>query len=156
MDAGNLPSPGQLLCIEQFPDRLYVEAIQVTADRLSGWVRPLALVKRIKGFVSGQFCDQGQTEFPCMIEELAAEHGPWAIIDLRSAADLILPLSLFREVWDTEFIPLFTHLELVKDNPPERQLQQTYLRSFINTLWSNFPTHFQAVKRSRPTQQLPP
>jgi hypothetical protein len=71
-----------------------------------------------------------------------------SIIDLRCASDLILPLSLFRVVWDTEFIPLYMQLEATKDNPPERQFQQQCLRQFIHALWKNYPAHFRALKRS--------
>jgi hypothetical protein len=106
--------PRQIVCLEHLATCLYAEVIQVVASRQIGWVRPLLLA-----------------EFP--IDNQRYEEP--LIYDLRSGADLLWSLAVFRPALDTEVMPLL--LQLLGEEPPlDREgVAFTRLNQFIHQAW---------------------
>ena len=104
--------PRQIVCLEHEGTCLYAEVIQVVVSRQLCWARPLVL----------------SLTFDCSSEQSLS------LIDLRSEADLIWPITLFRPALDTEVIPLLAtskiSLPQLERNPASRQLYQ-----FIHQVW---------------------
>ncbi len=107
--------PRQIVYLEHESTRLYAEVIQV-GSRPVCWVRPLLLANN---YLS--------------MEPLVS--------DLRSVADLVLPLTLFHLALDTEVIPLLALLtsELQPDHNP---LAVKQLNQFIHKVWQAQPSTF--------------
>lgn len=106
--------PRQIVYLEHLATRLYAEVIQVVASRQLAWVRPLLLAEFP---VDNQLC----------VEPL--------IYDLRSGADLLWSLAVFRPALDTEVMPLLLQL-LAADPPQEREaVAFTRLNQFIHQAW---------------------
>ncbi len=95
--------PSQIVCLEFYDECLYGEVIQVVEQRQICWVRPLMIVKQ---------------------EVLIA--------DLRSSSDLLLPLCLFRQSFDTEIISFLTQLNQL---PASNQSPPFDLNLFIQKVW---------------------
>lgn len=110
---------GQIVCLESNNHALYGEVIQVITQRQLCWVRPLT-VATIINTDSSSF-------------EVNADR---EIIDLRSASDLLLPLTLFRASYDTEVIYILTELA-TKEQTADKQQLSTYLNSFIRQVWQD-------------------
>ena len=106
--------PRQIVYLEHLATRLYAEVIQVVASRQVGWVRPLLLA-----------------EFPLDNQP----DGEPLIYDLRSGADLLWSLAVFRPALDTEVMPLL--LQLLDEEPPlDREgVAFTQLNHFIRQAW---------------------
>ena len=110
--------PGQILCLEDNEQHLYVELIQIASDRTEGetrgnscWVRPLILVD--------------------------SSYEPPIVEDLRNASDLLWQLDSFRVALDTEVIAYF-HQVLIKE--PELDyapLAKQKLNRFVQQIWHN-------------------
>jgi hypothetical protein len=77
------------VCIDDHPQRLYAELIQVVEARGIAWLRPVALV---------------------------VADAPEPCVDLRQGPDLLLPLRLIRPALDTEVLGLLS--QLLVDSPP--------------------------------------
>lgn len=104
----------QIVCLEHQATRLYGEVIQIVETRQVGWIRPLVMA-----------------EFP-------AENplsGQPIFYDLRSSADLLWPLALFRPALDTEVAPLL--LQLLASEPPTDRDSTTFARlyQFVHQVW---------------------
>ena len=95
--------PNQIICLEYFDERLYGEVIQIIEQRQTCWVRPLMMVQQ-----------------------------QVLLVDLRSSSDLVLPLCLFRECFDTEIIPFLTQLNRLH---PSKQSPSFDLNSFVQKVW---------------------
>ena len=103
---GNLAfKPNQTVCLEYYNERLYGEVIQVIEQRQTCWVRPILVV---------------QQEF--------------LVRDLRSSSDLILPLCLFRQCFDTEVIPFLTQLQQ-SDEIATHKIPPFNLNLFVQRVW---------------------
>lgn len=115
---------GQIVCIESSDRFLYGEVIQVVTSRQLCWARPLtlALVNSTDAF--------SQTFSSVR-----------ASIDLRSASDLLLPLSLFRAAYDTEVIELLTELA-AKEQPTDKKRLAFDLNAFIKQVCQENPDRF--------------
>lgn len=106
--------PCQIVYLEHESTRLYAEVIQV-GSRPVCWVRPLLLANNY------------------LWEPLVS--------DLRSTADLVLPLTLFHPALDTEVIPLL--VLLTSEPQPERDpLAVEQLNQFIHKVWQAQPSTF--------------
>ena len=105
--------PRQIVCLEHQATHLYAEVIQVVESRQIGWVRPLLLA-----------------EFP-----LGDSQSQPLIYDLRSSADLLWSLALFRPALDTEVMPLL--LQLLASEPPidRDPVASSRLHQFIHQAW---------------------
>ncbi len=120
--------PCQIVCLEHESSRLYAEVIQIVESRQICWVRPLVLAVGVSPG-SGQVDD---TDLP-------------RCYDLRSGADLLYPLVLFRTALDTEVIPLLTFLyspEWESSIHPSNQNGHQQLRQFIQKVWQAYPEVF--------------
>jgi hypothetical protein len=105
--------PRQIVCLEHQATHLYAEVIQVVESRRVGWVRPLLLA-----------------EFP-----MSDSQSQPLIYDLRSSADLLWSLALFRPALDTEVMPLL--LQLLASEPPidRDPVASSRLHQFIHQAW---------------------
>ena len=97
--------PRQIVCLESYDERLYGEVIQIIEQRQTCWVRPILVV---------------QQEF--------------LVRDLRSSSDLILPLCLFRQCFDTEVIPFLTQLQQ-SDEIATHKIPPFNLNLFVQRVW---------------------
>lgn len=115
--------PRQIVCLEQHTTRLYAEVIQVVESRQVGWVRPLLLAE-FPDSEDAQHLGLGEGEF-----------SQPQIYDLRSSADLVWSLALFRPALDTEVMPLL--LQLLASEPPtdRNPPASTRLHQFIHQAW---------------------
>jgi hypothetical protein len=114
--------PSQIVCLEYEVTCLYAEVIQIVESRQLCWVRPLMLVKAPLGVEP--------------VPQLPILH------DLRQAADLLWPLSLFRTTLDTEVIPLLAQLQESKAQSEGCQLAHRQLSDFIRQVWQAHQTQF--------------
>ena len=115
----NIFQAGQIVCIESGIKTLYGEVIQVIDRRQLCWVRPLTIAIETKDD-SNSFDVNTDRE----------------IIDLRSAADLLLPIALFRASYDTEAI--FLLAELASREPSyDKGKMSCSLNSFVKQVWQN-------------------
>ena len=103
--------PQQILCLEHAGICLYAEVIQVVVSRRLCWVRPLLL---------------GASQ---------ASEAPLPLTDLRSCADLLWPIKLFRPAIDTEVIPLWTQLLASEPQLESSSAAQQRLHQFIYQVW---------------------
>jgi hypothetical protein len=92
------------VCIDDHPQRLYAELIQVVELRGVAWLRPVALV------------DLNAYE-PC--------------VDLRQGPDLLLPLRFIRPALDTEVLGLLSQL-LVGSAPTDDKPLPPHHRQQLN------------------------
>ena len=113
MDSCNF-QPRQIVYLEHLATRLYAEVIQVVESRQIGWVRPLLLAE-------WSFDNQPP--------------GQPHSYDLRSSADLLWSLAVFRPALDTEVLPLL--LQLLDSEPPtdRDEVAFTRLHQFIHQAW---------------------
>ncbi|WP_228061459.1 hypothetical protein [[Phormidium] sp. LEGE 05292] len=109
--------PSQIVCLEHQETRLYAEVIQIVESRQVAWVRPLMLVVSL----SNQL-----------------DYEPFTFYDLRQGADLLWPSNLFRPALDTEVLPLFTHLQISKNQGENQQLAHQQLQRFIRQVWQDY------------------
>jgi hypothetical protein len=115
----------QILCLEQDDQCLYVELVDVIADRNLLWVKPLWLV---------QVAGDATSAWPSL--------GP--IDDLRGDSDLLWPIDLFRVALDTELLPLLGGpLEGDRKAIPLAEAQR--FRSFIRRVWECHRSLFAAT-----------
>ena len=115
----NIFQSGQIVCIESGIETLYGEVIQVIDRRQLCWVRPLTIAIETK---------KDSKSFDVNTDK--------EIIDLRSAADLLLPIALFRASYDTEAI--FLLAELASREPSYNKGEMSYsLNSFVKQVWQN-------------------
>lgn len=110
---------GQIVCLESDNHALYGEVIQTISQRQLCWVRPLtiAITK--------------STDSPSFDLNTDRE-----IIDLRSASDLLLPLTLFRASYDTEAIYILTELAAKEPNCNRQEISIT-LNNFVRRIWQD-------------------
>ncbi|PSN16920.1 hypothetical protein C7293_00640 [filamentous cyanobacterium CCT1] len=114
---------GQIVFLECRQTRLYAEVIQVLESRLTGWIRPLALVN--------------ETE----IIPLGTALGTTAP-DLNQAAvpDMLWPLEQLQPALDTEVIPLLATLS-AKDSAPgyvsNPDGEAMSIGEFVRSLWAD-------------------
>jgi hypothetical protein len=148
IDLASKFKPGQILYMEHQATRLYVEVIEVIAERQLGWVRPLALL-------SPPAAEQGVVALPMP----GNNHDRYALstsdldrldlYDMRQGADLVCSLALFQAAIDTEVMPLLARLNQVELPTAQRfsglgdnQLAHIRLREFIRHLWQSDPGLF--------------
>ena len=103
----------QIVSLDHEGTRLYAELIQVVESRQMWWVRPLLL----GFFPSGQPSEQS------------------LIYDLRSSAHLVWPIALFRPAFDTEVIPLLSHLLALDPQLEQDPTAQQQLNQFVHKVW---------------------
>lgn len=115
----NLFKSGQIVCLDSGKSSLYGEVIQVVTQRQLCWVRPLTIAAALDSNSSSFEKDENRE-----------------IIDLRSASDLLLPLTLFRASYDTEAIFLLTKLA-AREEPSDKQQMSLYLNSFVKQVWQD-------------------
>lgn len=113
---------GQIVCLESGNRYLYSEVIQIVSHRQLCWARPLTVA-----IVATEAINQN---FPPDRES----------IDLRSSADLLLPLPLFRAAYDTEVIELLA--ELTDKQHTEKHFD---LNGFIKQVCQENPQQFQST-----------
>lgn len=104
--------PRQIVCLQHENRNLYAEVIQVIPSRPVCWVRPLLLAE----FPLGDSCQP-------------------LIYDLRSTADLIWPLTLFRSALDTEVIPLMVDLLGSQPQIDRDPVACNQLNQFVHKVW---------------------
>ncbi|MEG4860860.1 hypothetical protein QUB75_25765 [Microcoleus sp. K1-B6] len=121
MDCALNFKPGQIVSLECGDACLHSEVIQVVEARQVCWVRPLMLVVSASG------------------KDSPAEY---TLSDLRDGADLLWPLSLFREAFDTEVISLLTELHSLDSEKKDGAIASRQLRDFVDRVWEAFPTAF--------------
>ncbi|VEP18134.1 conserved hypothetical protein [Hyella patelloides LEGE 07179] len=110
---------GQIVCLESGAKTLYGEVIQVIVKRQLCWVRPLTIAITL---------EENSSDFDINADQ--------EIIDLRSASDLLLPLTLFRASYDTEAIVLLTELAS-REVSFDKQQMSFSLNSFVRQVWQN-------------------
>ncbi|MEG4273519.1 hypothetical protein QUA72_16205 [Microcoleus sp. M2_B4] len=113
--------PGQIVSLKCGDACLHSEVIQVVEARQVCWVRPLMLVVSASG------------------KDFSAEY---TLSDLRDGADLLWPLSLFREAFDTEVISLLTELHSLDAEKKDGTIASRQLRDFVDRVWEAFPSAF--------------
>lgn len=113
--------PRQIVCLEHQGTCLYAEVIQVVETRQICWVRPLLL-----GALS--------------IDSFATDKS-LPLTDLRSAADLLWPITLFRPALDTEVIPLLAILLASPPQPERNPAAGRQLNQFIHAVWQERIKH---------------
>jgi hypothetical protein len=121
MDFSRNFQPRQIVCLEHKDTRLYAEVIQVVDSRQVCWVRPLLLA---------EFPHQNYSSFEP------------PLYDLRSSADLVWPLTLFRPALDTEVIPLLVQLLTLEPQPDCDPAAKQQLNQFIHQVWQAHPDAF--------------
>ncbi len=104
--------PRQIVCLQHESTNLYAEVIQVVQSRLVCWVRPLLLAE----FSEENSCQP-------------------LVYDLRSTADLIWPLTLFRSALDTEVIPLMVDLLASQPQLDRDPVALNQLNHFVHKVW---------------------
>ena len=104
--------PRQIVCLEHEGTCLYAEVIQVVVSRQLCWVRPLLL---------------GTLPSECSVNESLPP------TDLRSCADLLWPIALFRPAFDTEVIPLLVMLASSENERNPAAAKQ--LNQFVYQVW---------------------
>ncbi|HBR00890.1 MULTISPECIES: hypothetical protein [unclassified Roseofilum] len=109
--------PCQIVYLEVNGDRLYTEVIQIVIARGLAWVRPLILVKST------------ENDSP-----LLTDLPPY--YDVRQGPDLLWPVHAFHLAFDTEVIPIITHLGAMHPTDSNRSEHHQQLRSFIDRLWN--------------------
>jgi hypothetical protein len=115
------------VCLDYGNTTLYTEVVQVLEQRQYYWVRPVLLCESLAT----------ASESTCNPEHLTVH-------DVRSCSDLLWPSNWFRQVFDTEFIPLLDYfdsdslpgLELLEQNSPSVQLARQKLQTFIQGFWN--------------------
>jgi hypothetical protein len=115
------------VCLDYGNTTLYTEVVQVLEQRQYYWVRPVLLCESLAT----------ASESTCNPEHLTVH-------DVRSCSDLLWPSNWFRQVLDTEFIPLLNYfpsdsipgLELLEQNSPSVQLARQKLQTFIQGFWN--------------------
>ncbi|MBE9166898.1 hypothetical protein IQ238_04895 [Pleurocapsales cyanobacterium LEGE 06147] len=126
LDSQSQFQPRQLVCLEHDRTFLYGEVIEVISNRQLCWVRPLMLA--------------------IMSENIEGLSSYWQLetqIDLRSGADLILPLNLFRLALDTEIIPLLVRLENLHNSSETELIARQHLHRFIEQICQSHREIFQ-------------
>lgn len=106
--------PRQIVCLEHEHTRLYAEVIQVVESRQVCWVRPVLLV---------QFEADHESATKLLLH------------DLRSGADLLWSLTMFRPALDTEVMPLLLQLWASATQPDCNPASQQQLNQFIRQVW---------------------
>ncbi len=110
--------PHQIVCLEHEGTCLYAEVIQVVVSRQLCWVRPLVL--------------------SALTNECSSE--PPSLIDVRSEADLIWPITLFRPALDTEVVPLLATPKIsvpqLERNPAAGQQLYQFIHQVLASLHS--------------------
>jgi hypothetical protein len=115
---------GQIVCLESDNYGLYGEVIQVITQRQLCWVRPLTIAIAISNYDSSTYD---------LSSKINADR---EIIDLRSASDLLLPLTLFRASYDTEAIYILAELA-AKQQTTDRQQISVILNNFVQRIWQD-------------------
>ena len=115
-----LLKPAQIVCLENHSQALYGEVIQIIEPRQLCWMRPLLLAK-----FEAESSSQASVREVDQAQEL---------LDVRLTADLAYPLPLFRPAFDTEVIPLISHLGDL-DSPEKNILNKKQLHAFLQQIW---------------------
>ena len=110
---------GQIVCLESGNNFLYGEVVQVIVERQLCWVRPLTIAIRSN---EDSYHFDGDTE--------------QEIIDLRSASDLLLPVTLFRASYDTEVISILAELADKEEYADDRAMSLS-LNKFVKQVWQD-------------------
>ncbi|WP_017297671.1 hypothetical protein [Nodosilinea nodulosa] len=113
---------GQIVFLECRQTRLYAEVIQVLELRLTGWIRPLALVTGSE------------------ITPLGTALGTVTLdVDESVVPDMLWPLDQLQPALDTEVIPLLATLsaKASASNPaPDHSQRPTGIHDFVRSLWA--------------------
>ena len=119
-------NPGQIVYLECLDQRLYAEAIQV-AGSIRLWCRPLMLVCHLP---------YGSHQQQRMIAEAAAspETSALELYDLKTAPDLVWPISQFKMAFDTDFFALLFHLRLSNEEGLNDLAKQQF-QHFLHNCW---------------------
>ena len=112
--------PSQIVCLESQSQALYGEVIQVIEPRQLCWMRPLLLAKFETESLSRS-----------SVREVDQAQELW---DVRLTADVAYPLPLFRPAFDTEVVPLISHLGDL-DTSAKNVLNKQQLQSFLQQIW---------------------
>jgi hypothetical protein len=115
------------VCLDHENTTLYTEVVQILEQRQYYWVRPVLLCESFKTVADNIFNPEHLT-----------------VHDVRSCSDLLWPSNWFRQVFDTEFIPLLDYFdsvslpcpELLEQNSPSAQLARKKLQTFIQGFWN--------------------
>jgi hypothetical protein len=110
------------VCIDDPPQRLYAELIQVVEVRGIAWLRPVALM------------DLDAPE-PCLE----------SCVDLRQGPDLLLPLRFIRPALDTEVLSLLSQLlvdSAPADDKPLLPHHRQQLNHWLQQLCQDHPQDF--------------
>jgi hypothetical protein len=102
----------RIVCIEHDDLHLFAEVIDDTVIDDRCWVRPLAIARSTSKSFNLEF-----------------------LHDLRDAAQLILPTSLFRDALDTEVLPLISELFHPSEDSIRSGNAQKILYQFISDLY---------------------
>ena len=105
---------------------LFAEVVRTIAEREVCWIRPIALA------VFAQENWQGEPE---------------ALYDLRQGADLVWPVALFREAFDTEVLLLLERLGPGKPFADDDKEAKQRLYRFACQVWQAHPADFARLKR---------
>lgn len=121
-------NPGQIVYLECLDQRLYAEAIQV-AGSVRLWCRPLMLVCRLP---------YGSRQQQHKIAAAAADPETCDIelYDLKTAPDLLWPITSFKMAFDTDFFALLFHLRIAEDSGPEDVAKQ-HFQQFLHMCWTH-------------------
>ncbi|MGB3137938.1 MAG: hypothetical protein WBG38_03225 [Nodosilinea sp.] len=112
---------GQIVFLECRQTRLYAEVIQVLQPRLTGWIRPLALVNKGDTVLLGAAFDIAVPDF-----------------NKPAVPDMLWPLNQLQPALDTEIIPLLTALSAksVASDPADAN-QAKVVNEFVRSLWAD-------------------
>lgn len=115
---------GQIVFLECRQTRLYAEVIQVLEPRLTGWIRPLALV-------TGADITPLGTAFNTVVAP---------DFDQPAVPDMLWPLKQLQPALDTEVIPLLATLsaKATDPSPTSHPSQESLgLHEFVRSLWAD-------------------
>ncbi|MBE9158833.1 hypothetical protein IQ265_18620 [Nodosilinea sp. LEGE 06152] len=114
---------GQIVFLECRQTRLYAEVIQVLESRLTGWIRPLALVSETEITPLGTALGTTAPDF-----------------NQATVPDMLWPLDQLQPALDTEVIPLLATLSAKGSDPnptPDPHQKPMDIGEFVRSLWAD-------------------
>ncbi|PZV10177.1 MAG: hypothetical protein DCF32_00830 [Leptolyngbya sp.] len=119
---------GQIVFLECRQIRLYAEVIQVLAPRLTGWLRPLALVSETEMIALGADFD-----------------ATYMTITKPTVPDILWPLEQLQPALDTDVIPLLASLSAKSVTSPaalpaDSDHRHLTVNEFVQWLWTERQT----------------
>ena len=167
-------SSGQILALDHCHGILYGEIIQTVPQRQMCWIRGIALYLKTKQFLVslGQDTEDsltvgdGQSSRPSpanMLSNLLPmsalnqdennltpnnlkifDDSETILVDLYRNVDLLLPFDLFRVAFDTEIMPILSHLDPDPHNVShDTQSSRQCLNWFLKEIWQTNQDKFQ-------------